>query len=106
MFAAIIRLIFFNYKIEVMTKFKYEIGTDCWLVEPGYGHQLFRCHVLARIQEETSEGISVLYRVKLEGRSTETPVPEAHLFDVATRCHDALCFFYSILKNDRPPQFL
>lgn len=80
-----------------MQKFKYEIGTDCWMVEPGYGKQLFRCHILARIQEETSDGIKTLYRVKLEGRPTETTVQESYLFDVATRCHDALCFLFSIL---------
>ena len=82
-----------------MQNFKYQIGQDCWMVKPGYEPQLFRCFVQARITEETAKGIKAIYRVKLESKQTEIEVEEAHLFDVATRCNDALCFLHSILHK-------
>ena len=69
------------------------------MVKPGYGNQLFRCFVQSRIIEETPKGIKTIYRVKLDGKPTEVEVEEAHLFDVSTRCHDALCFLHSLLHN-------
>ena len=81
--------------------FKYKIGQDCWMVKPGYGYKLYRCFVNARISEETENGTKMMYRVKLEGKPTEVDVEELHLFDVATRCHDALCFLQSILHSQK-----
>lgn len=89
--------------IAKQQEFRYQIGQDCWMVKPGYGHQLYRCFVQARIVEETSKGVKVIYRVKLEGKPTEVEVEEVQLFDVATRCNDALCFLSSILHNQHNP---
>ena len=69
------------------------------MVKPGYGYQLYRCFVQARIVEETTRGVKAIYRVKLEDKPTEVEVEEAHLFDVATRGNDALCFLQSLLRN-------
>jgi len=82
-----------------MTNFKYQIGQDCWMVKQSYGYCLYRCNIISRISEETESGIKHLYRVKLEGMPNEVEADEQHLFDVATRCNDALCFLQSVLKN-------
>lgn len=82
-----------------MGNFKYNIGQDCWMVQPGYGFALYRCFIKARIIEENEKGTIVLYRVKLEGMPTETECKESELFDVATRCNDALCAMSNFLHN-------
>ncbi len=78
---------------------RYKIGQDCWMVKKGYGVQLYRCRIFARIEEETSTGKQQYYRVKLEYNSAETECNEAELFDVDTRCHDALCRLSEILQT-------
>lgn len=69
------------------------------MVKPGYGYNLYRCFVQARIVEETSKGVKIMYRVKFDGRPTEVDCEERELFDVQTRCHDALCALSMLLSN-------
>ena len=82
-----------------MQNFKYQIGQDCWMVNPGYGHFLYRCFVQARILEETDKGVKAMYRVKLEDSPREVECEERELFDVATRCNDALCSISMLLRD-------
>lgn len=81
-----------------MNKHRHEIGADCWLVLKGYGHQLYRVRVLAKITQETEDGISLLYRVKLSGGETECP--EASVFST-TQAHEALCLLEVILSTPK-----
>jgi len=78
---------------------KYKIGQDCWMVKKGYGVQLYRCFITARIEEETSTGKQQYYRVKLEYNQAITECNEDELFDEATRSLDALCRLSEILQT-------
>ena len=80
---------------------RYKIGQDCWMVKKGYGVQLYRCFVVARVEEETSSGKNQYYRVKLEYNQAETECNEDELFDVETRCHDALCKLSEVLHTKK-----
>jgi len=82
-----------------MQDFKYQIGTDCWIIIPEYGHVLYRGNIAARIKEETGSGIKLMYRVTFHDRTITHDVDECFVFDVLTRSHDAICRLHEILSK-------
>lgn len=82
-----------------MQDFKYQIGTDCWIIEPGYGYGLYRSNIVARIKEETDSEIKLKYRVKFKDEQLLHDVEERFVFDVATRSHEAVCAVQEMLRK-------
>ena len=83
-------------------EFLYKIGQDCWMVQPGYGKELYRVFVKHRIIDENEKGITKRYRVEEHNSNAAfIECEEKHLFDVTTRCNDALCVLYNRLSNKR-----
>lgn len=80
-------------------EFRYKVGQDCWMVDGNYGYGLYRVFIHSRIIEETRLGTHISYRVKIEGSGNETTCLQKNLFDVATRCHDALCALSHVLEK-------
>ena len=83
---------------EPFKDFRYAVGTDCWVVARGSsGPMLSRGHVASRILEECDQNVKS-YRVKLDDDHSLISAYEHELFDVATRCNDALCKLNGLLK--------
>ncbi len=78
--------------------FKYAVGTDCWILrKESTGPILLRGWISSRILEECDQNVKS-YRVKLEDDHYIIPAYEHEVFDVATRCNDALCKLSSLLR--------
>ena len=84
---------------ELFKDFRYAIGTDCWMVKKGYGFQLYRCFIAARILEEESLIVKKIYRVRLEGTPTLVEACEEEIFDTLTGCNDALSAYSDLLQK-------
>lgn len=83
---------------EPFKDFRYAVGTDCWVVGRGSsGPILSRGHIVSRILEECDQNVKS-YRVKLDDDHSLISAYEHEVFDVATRCNDALCRLSSLLK--------
>ena len=80
-------------------EFLYKIGEECWLVQKGFGIQIYRVQVIAQILEKTASGDIEKYRVKVDYNFGETICHKLDLFDVATRSKDALTKLISILSD-------
>jgi len=79
-----------------MKGFLYDIGQQCWYIESGYGKMLYQGTVLARLTEETSEGVRTLYRVGLKTNMNIVECVEECVFG-NDQAYDALCKLESIL---------
>ena len=80
-------------------EFLYKIGEECWLVQKGFGVQIYRCQVTAQILERTEKGEFEKYKIKLNHNSSEIECKKDNLFDVATRSKDAITTLISILSK-------